>query len=278
MNGFNFERQKDFLICIDSDGCAMDTMNVKHIECFGPEWVKQYGLQPIKEEALRYWNDINLYTGTRGINRFKGLATGLLWAKEQGYTIAGLDEFVDWTKTAKELSNPALLAACQKTDSLCMENALLWSIHVNRAIGNLPPEDEPFAGVADAMWEMKKAADLVAVSSANAEAVEAEWQKHGIADACLTLLCQDQGSKAFCIAQLLKKGYDRKKTLMVGDAPGDLESAEQNGVRFFPIIVGKEAESWRRLKEEAFAKLLSGEFDESYQQKLIAEFKNALAI
>ena len=28
-----FKKKKDFLICIDSDGCAMDTMDIKHIKC-----------------------------------------------------------------------------------------------------------------------------------------------------------------------------------------------------------------------------------------------------
>ena len=108
------KKEHDYLICIDSDGCAMDTMNSKHFYCFGPEWVKQYGLEDIKEEALKYWNQINLYSKTRGINRFKGLAMGLEWAKEKGYETEGQEEFVAWTKEAPELSNPALLAQCQK--------------------------------------------------------------------------------------------------------------------------------------------------------------------
>ena len=28
----DFQKTKDFLVCVDSDGCAMDTMDVKHIE------------------------------------------------------------------------------------------------------------------------------------------------------------------------------------------------------------------------------------------------------
>ena len=31
-----FVRCKPFLLCVDSDGCAMDTMNIKHFRCFGP--------------------------------------------------------------------------------------------------------------------------------------------------------------------------------------------------------------------------------------------------
>ena len=44
MNPFSgFERKKDYLVCIDSDGCAMDTMDIKHHRCFGPCMVEEWG-------------------------------------------------------------------------------------------------------------------------------------------------------------------------------------------------------------------------------------------
>lgn len=276
MGYFDFEKKHDYLVCIDSDGCAMDTMNVKHLKCFGPEWIRQYGLEEVKQEGLEYWNKVNLYSGTRGINRFKGLALGLLWAKDKGYEIEGVEDFVIWTKEAEELSNPSLLAACQRVNNPCMEHALLWSIHVNRAITELPKEDKPFAHVKETMDAMCLQADLAAVSSANGEAVETEWSEHGLKEDCRTLLSQEAGSKAFCIGKLLESGYAPKKTLMVGDAMGDLDSARRNGVWFFPIVVNKEGESWLRLKEEAFPKLLAGTFEEEYQNRLLKEFKEAL--
>ena len=30
------ERKKDYLLCIDSDGCVMDSMDIKHKNCFAP--------------------------------------------------------------------------------------------------------------------------------------------------------------------------------------------------------------------------------------------------
>lgn len=36
----HFHPSCDFLICIDSDGCAIDTMNIKHIRCFGPCFIQ----------------------------------------------------------------------------------------------------------------------------------------------------------------------------------------------------------------------------------------------
>lgn len=34
---------------------------------------------------------------------------------------------------------------------------------------------------------------------------------------------------------------------MVGDAPGDMDAAESNGVQFYPILVNREEESWSRI-------------------------------
>ena len=197
MGYFDFEKEKDYLICIDSDGCAMDTMDVKHIRCFGAEWIKTFGLKKFETEALEYWNNINLYSGTRGINRFKGLALGLLEMERKGIVIEGLDQFVRWTEQAKELSNPALLAECQKVRSHCMELALLWSIHVNLSIKELPKVDKTFPNVKVAMEEMEQYADLDAVSSANGQAIEEEWSKHNLKGHTKSLLSQEAGSKLF---------------------------------------------------------------------------------
>lgn len=279
MGYFDFEKTKEYVVCIDSDGCAMDTMEVKHRECFGPQWIKTYGLEEHFDECMELWLSINLYTITRGINRFKGLALALEETDRRGLShTEGLEEFSAWTKEAKELSNPALLALTQKSDNPCFEKALLWSIRTNRAIHGMPGDDAPFPNVKWAMDEMCKKADLVAVSSANGEAVEAEWTKHSLKQDCRVLLTQEAGSKAFCIGELTKRGYDPKKTLMVGDAPGDKDAAAKNGVYFYPILAGKEGESWTRLLDEAFPKLLEGTFDEAYQKQLITEFEQNLGV
>ena len=88
-----FNRTKEFLICIDSDGCVMDTMNSKHIYCFGPCLLTVWDLDSCRDQVLKRWNEINLYTMTRGINRFKGLAILLSEADQYGKHIPGIREF-----------------------------------------------------------------------------------------------------------------------------------------------------------------------------------------
>lgn len=86
------------------------------------------------------------------------------------------------------------------------------------------------------------------------------------------MLGQEAGSKVYCIGELKKFSYNEKNILMVGDAPGDLDAAKVNGVFYYPILVGKEAFSWERLKGEAMEKFLYGAYEGAYQEQLIQEF------
>ena len=137
-----FKKKKDFLICIDSDGCAMDTMDIKHIKCFGPCMINQWNLEKWKSPILKRWNEVNLYTLTRGINRFKGLALALEEINERYIPVEGLNEFIGWTHSTKELSNESLEGQIkiQKQNITCLKKALDWSRAVNASINELKDE------------------------------------------------------------------------------------------------------------------------------------------
>ena len=69
----DFKPEKDFFIGIDSDGCVFDTTEVKHKEFFCPATVKCFGLFAIAKYVRESWDFVNLYSVTRGINRFPAL-------------------------------------------------------------------------------------------------------------------------------------------------------------------------------------------------------------
>jgi len=98
------------------------------------------------------------------------------------------------------------------------------------------------------------------VSSANRDAVEEEWGKFGLLEHTDIVLAQDIGSKAACIAEMLKFGYDLNNVVMVGDAPGDCDAAEKNNVHYYPILVNHEKESWDEAIANGFAQLQSGNY------------------
>lgn len=266
-------KKKEFLVCVDSDGCAMDTMDIKHIRCFGPCMVEEWGLKQWKTEILDRWNEINLYTMTRGINRYKGLSMALQEIDQKYRPIEDLDTLAEWVKTSPELSNGALQSAIDQKDSISLKKALSWSKAVNASINQLPEEEKrPFEGVKEALALAHEKVDVAIVSSANPDAVLEEWERFGLLEYTDIVLAQDAGSKAYCISELLKAGYEKDHVLMCGDAPGDLKAAEQNGVFYYPILVRREKESWDEFRESALGKLLEGSYEGDYQQEKINAF------
>ena len=260
-----FEKKHDFLVCVDSDGCVMDTMNCKHFHCFGPCMVDEWELGQWRDAILERWNVINLFSMTRGINRFKGLAMALGEIDKQYKPIPGVAALQHWADTAPALSNDGGIKAAEEAADpeakAIFEKALSWSKAVNASVVKLPEELKvPYNGAKEGLAAAHSFADVAMVSSANRDAVEAEWGKFGLLEHTDIVLAQDIGSKAACIAAMLRFGYDLNKVLMVGDAPGDCDAAEKNGVHYYPILVNHEKESWDEAIRVAFEKLQSGEY------------------
>src|SRR5262245_38732865 len=72
-----FAKTQEFFIGIDSDGCAFDTMEVKHKECFIPNIIEYFGLAAVSKYAREAAEFVNLYSHWRGINRFPALTMAL---------------------------------------------------------------------------------------------------------------------------------------------------------------------------------------------------------
>ncbi len=274
----NFERKHDFLVCVDSDGCVMDTMNCKHFNCFGPCMVEEWGLENWCDEILKRWNEINLFSMTRGINRFKGLAMALSEINEKYTAIDGVRALQHWAENAPTLSNDSVKRAADDAHGdakRIFEKALAWSKAVNAAIVELSEELKvPYPMAHEGLEAAHEFADVAMVSSANRDAVEEEWGKFGLLEHTDIVLAQDVGSKAACIAKMLEYGYDKDKVLMIGDAPGDCDAAEKNGVHYYPILVNHEKESWTEAITVAFSRLENGDFAEYEAEKKKAFLKN----
>ncbi len=239
-----FKKNKSHLLCVDSDGCAMDTMNIKHIRCFGPCFADEWNVTD-REGVLKRWNEINLYSLTRGINRFKALAQILceLYPNDREYVA-----FKAWTDSAGELSESSVESCINFGGGEAFRKALSWSRAVNREIDALPDECKTaFPGVRGALARARAYFDIAIVSSANYAAVKEEWERCGLLEFADCITTQRDGSKPHCIAGLIKKGYSPANVVMVGDAPGDLYAAEKNGVNFYPVLVGHEEESWSNI-------------------------------
>jgi phosphoglycolate phosphatase-like HAD superfamily hydrolase len=276
----SFTRQKDFLVGIDSDGCAFDTMELKHKECFIPNIIYYYNLQGVSKYAREVAEFVNLYSKSRGINRFPALIETLERlrrrpeVKARQVQIRIPESLKEWIKKEKKLGNPALEEAVNATGDADLKQALEWSRAVNRTVEWMVKGVPPFPYVRESLQRLCQVADIIVVSATPEEALKREWAEHGLDQYVRAILGQESGTKKDFLA--LGSQYPPGHTLMVGDAPGDQKAAEANSALFFPINPGKEEQSWEEFYKRGIDHFINGSFSGEYQAQLIAEFDRAL--
>ena len=273
-----FRKTRDFLICIDSDGCVMDTMDVKHMRCFGPCLVYEWDLGEYREEIIRLWRKVNLLSVSRGVNRFQGLAQVLKNIHENYTQVEGLEGYLGWAGSAQELSDKSLEEAYEKTGNICMKKAMDWSRLVNQSMAMVSDTKKPpFEGTEDALRLAREQADIVILTAANRQEINKEWEVFELAQYTDLLMAQEDGRKEECLKELLEKGYEKDHVLMVGDAPADLAAAQAAGVLFYPILAYQERESWENFSQ-ALDHFTNEDYAGSYQEERIKEFQENLHI
>lgn len=276
----DFEPKCEFFVGIDSDGCAFDTMEVKHKECFIPNIIKYYNLASVSKYAREAAEFVNLYSKWRGINRFPALlmAFDLLAERpevqKRGVQVPKLSSVRKWSQTETKLGNPALAKAAEESKDAELQHCLEWSKAVNDTVTEIVHDVPPFPGVRESLIKLKGNADVFVVSATPNEALTREWEENDIRQFVEQICGQEVGTKKETLA--LSKKYEPGKSLMIGDAPGDRDAAKANGVLFFPINPGHEEDSWQRFLDEGIDRFLNGTFAGEYEEKLIAEFEKFL--
>ncbi len=272
--------QHKFLVAIDSDGCVFDTMEVKHKECFIPNIINSYELQGISKYAREAAEFVNLYSKSRGINRFPALIEALEWlqrrpdVKARGVKITIPKGLVKWIKEETRLGNPALKEAVEKTGDADLKQAYEWSKAVNETVEKFVRNVPPFPFVRQSLEKLYNQADMIVCSATPNEALKREWEEHKIEHFVRAICGQEVGTKKE-ILQVSKK-YPADHVLMIGDAPGDQKAAQVNQALFFPINPGAEEASWQRLNDEGIDRFLKGTFAGDYQKQLVDEFERYL--
>jgi len=278
-------KRKEFLVCIDSDGCLLDNMELKHKECFCPAFVNVWNLQPVSRYARRVWETVNLYSQTRGTNRFHAVVHALELVydipevKSYGLEKPDLSDLIRWKAETPELSARALRQYAEMHPELSgvLKQAAEWSAEVDANIKRIVRGIKPFVNVEETLKKLNEFADVVVVSATPTEALERELEACDVAKYFKRVFGQDAGTKSVCIAKMLEEGYDLDKSLKIGDALGDLHAAEENGVLFYPIIPGKEIDSWELVRDEFADKFKNGVYKGAEMEKRIDAFLQTLS-
>ena len=280
----NLKRTKEFFIGIDSDGCVFDTMEIKHKECFCPNFIKYFEMQKVSKYAREAWEFVNLYSKSRGTNRFPALieTIRLLGCRKEvirrNAQMPDMSPLVKWIQNETKLGNPALEVYAGIANDPMIDLTLRWSKKVNSDIAEMVHDVPPFPFVRESLEKLSKEADSIVVSQTPLEALVREWKENNIYQLVNFLAGQEHGTKTEHIALAAKGKYPDNKILMIGDAPGDFQAAKKNGVLFFPVNPGHEERSWEKFLTEALGKFFDGSFAGDYEAELIREFDSYLPV
>ena len=277
------EPKHQFFVGIDSDGCAFDTMEIKHKECFTPNIIKHWELQPVSKYAREASEFVNLYSKWRGINLWPALVMVFDLLSDRPEVQArnvvppkapNLRAFI--ADDAFPKSNDGLIAYMAEYPDPELETGWTWTTAVNETIADMVHGVPPFPYLRESLEFLTGKADMIVVSATPVEALAREWEEHDIAKYVRVIAGQEMGKKALHLKLAAQGKYASDHILMIGDAPGDMNAARANDALFYPINPGHEEASWQRFYEEAVYKFLSGEYKGDYEAKVIAEFERLL--
>jgi len=275
-----FQPRHSFLIGIDSDGCVFDSMEVKQILHFHPLIIKHWNLRKIESQVRAVAEYVNLRSPWRGSNRFFALLKTFeflhQWdaAAHRDVDLPPVRDLAAWLESGDALSNESLAVAAKTSGEL--QKVLAWSLDVNHDIATRMIPIPPFDGAGDALTLMHARADTVVISLTPVEALQHEWNTHGLRCEVDAILGQEWGSKPEQIRLAMSQNdYKPEQALIIGDAPGDLKSARETGVCYYPIVPGREVECWKRLLSDDLDCFFRGDY-KAIELERIAEFEAAL--
>jgi phosphoglycolate phosphatase-like HAD superfamily hydrolase len=239
-------------------------------------------MQSVSKYARETWEFVNLYSMTRGSNRFLAVIETLRLLsmrpeiKARNFTVPSPASLIEWTKKETKLGNPTLKKYAAEVNDPFISQTLEWSLKVNEDIEKMVFGIAPFPYVKECLDKMITLTDIMVVSQTPMEALKREWEENKIDHYIRMIAGQELGTKSEHLKYGAKGKYPDDKVLMIGDAYGDLKAARSNGLLFFPVNPGKEEDSWKRLFNEGLDRFYTGTFKGAYEEALVKEFKTYL--
>ncbi|MCM8816719.1 MAG: HAD family hydrolase [Candidatus Omnitrophica bacterium] len=292
LNLREYRRNKEYLVAIDTDGCIVDNMNGKQILIFHPLYMEFYNLWEIESyfrETAEYFNLFSVY---RGSNRFITIVLTLKelkkrqdvrkYAEKINLSIPDFQPIERFIHFCEEngygLSNISLGKYLEKNIfDFGIHKLLGWSRAVNELLPQMNKLFVPFKNVKESLQFIKENADICVVSQTPYNDLYEYWEFYGILGFLNTICSQETGNKTDQV-KILKEtgGYCEQNILVIGDSYTDLQAAKTNNASFYPIIPGREEESWEKFPE-IFRLFLSGNYSKHMQTEYINEFSKTLS-
>jgi len=293
-----WRREHDFAVCIDTDGCTLDNMWAKQVIVFHPHYMDMNGLRGIEMFFRIHAEHHNLWSTTRGCDRYLAVQHTLKSLLEDPQARQALDadpvygtdhvrglldslsgyvDFIDGSDGQKGFGIPSLKEYHEQHGlDYNITRLLAWSEAVDRTFPFVTLGMPPFPGVEEVLRDVSQKADLLVVSATPYEDLAAWWTQTGLSRYVQAIAGKEMGKKTEHIRLLMEAGgYDPDQVIMLGDGGGDLKAARANEALFYPVVAGREEEAWAKAPE-AFNAFFAGNYRGEMEDRLVAEFEDAL--
>ena len=161
-----------------------------------------YDLQGVSKYAREAAEFVNLYSKSRGINRFPALdrdarmaAEAARGASPRQSKSASRRAWSLGSKRETKLANPALEAEVEETGDPDLTLALDWSKAVNETIGRMVVRRSAVPVCARVPGRLPRPGRLLVVSATPNEALQREWEEHDLAKYVAAICGQEIGTK-----------------------------------------------------------------------------------
>lgn len=278
----NYPHTHDSFAGIDSDGCVFDTMRVKQHNHIQKTIIRHWHLEPVAELFRECADFVNLYSQTRGVNRFHALLLNFETlnsrpeARTAGIPLPKTEALRRYCESGLALGNPTLEAEARRTGSEELADILTWSHEANADLAAHYSPVAPFPWAVKALELMQGTSDTMVVSQTPEASLLREWNHHALAGYVKLIGGQELGSKVNQLRGATQGFYAPGRAILIGDAPADYRAANEAGTLFYPIFPGDEDASWRRFCEEAYPRFLAGTYAGAYADDLAGRFMAAL--
>ena len=244
-------------------------------------FIKHFRLQPASKYAREVWEFVNLYSKTRGCNRFHAIIRALELMRNRRETqarnlaVPSFPALEEWMARESKLGNATLYAEVDGGNEALIP-IREWSDAVNAQVEDIAHGVPPFPLVRECLEILNAQADCMVISQTPVDALEREWSEHGIDHHVRLIAGQELGTKKEHLEFSTSGKYKPENVLMIGDAPGDHKAATANGALFFPVNPGEESASWKHLLDEGLDRFFSGTYSGEYQRRLLDKFDACL--
>jgi phosphoglycolate phosphatase-like HAD superfamily hydrolase len=278
----HYAPRHDFLILFDSDGTVFDTVRIKQNECFIPNTIRFWQLQPIAHLARQAAEFVNMRSRHRGINRFPALMVLFDQLRQhpqlqqRGFHIPEYSSLRRWLQEETKWNHHTLARRIADSHDADLQLALDWSQAINASVAERVNDIPPFPYVTESLALSYQSADLMVCSTTTESALQREWQSQQLLPFVRRIAGQETGSKSDIIRDMTARYYRPDRVLMVGDSPGDLQAAHENGARFFPVLPDAEQESWQTFYCKIAPAFFAGKYTVDDEHSAVEQFLSLL--